>query len=91
MFGQDSMRSSRIPAEMTWTPALTLRELTYTLSRTMRNIRKLRGVGLGAGYFAPFQYEAWTRIPQVEKSWYGRNFESLIVGQPKRQQYYSLT
>jgi predicted dehydrogenase len=28
--------------------------------------RKLRGVGIGAGYFAPFQYEAWTRIPEVE-------------------------
>ena len=28
--------------------------------------RRLRGVGIGAGYFAPFQYEAWTRIPEVE-------------------------
>ena len=28
--------------------------------------RKLRGVGIGAGYFAKFQYEAWSRIPQVE-------------------------
>lgn len=27
---------------------------------------RLRGVALGAGYFAPFQYEAWTRIPEVE-------------------------
>jgi predicted dehydrogenase len=27
---------------------------------------RLKGVGLGAGYFAPFQYEAWTRIPEVE-------------------------
>jgi predicted dehydrogenase len=27
---------------------------------------KLTGVGLGAGYFAPFQYEAWTRIPEVQ-------------------------
>jgi predicted dehydrogenase len=26
----------------------------------------LRGVGIGAGYFAPFHYEAWTRIPDVE-------------------------
>jgi predicted dehydrogenase len=25
----------------------------------------LRGVGIGAGYFAPFQYEAWTRLPGV--------------------------
>jgi D-apiose dehydrogenase len=28
--------------------------------------QKLRGVGIGAGYFAAFQYEAWTRIPEVE-------------------------
>ena len=27
---------------------------------------RLKGVGLGAGYFAPFQYEAWTRIPEAE-------------------------
>jgi len=26
----------------------------------------LRGVGIGAGYFAPFHYEAWTRIPEVD-------------------------
>ena len=25
----------------------------------------IRGVALGAGYFAPFQFEAWTRIPEV--------------------------
>jgi predicted dehydrogenase len=24
------------------------------------------GVGIGAGYFAPFHYEAWTRMPDVE-------------------------
>jgi predicted dehydrogenase len=27
---------------------------------------KLRGAGVGAGYFAGFQYEAWSRIPEVE-------------------------
>ncbi|MFZ5828931.1 MAG: Gfo/Idh/MocA family protein [Planctomycetota bacterium] len=27
---------------------------------------KLRGVCIGAGYFSHFQYEAWTRIPEVE-------------------------
>lgn len=32
----------------------------------MNSARRLRGVGIGAGYFAPFQYEAWTRIPEVE-------------------------
>jgi predicted dehydrogenase len=26
----------------------------------------MRGVGIGAGYFSRFQYEAWTRIPEVE-------------------------
>jgi D-apiose dehydrogenase len=28
--------------------------------------KKLKGVGIGAGYFSPFQYEAWQRIPEVE-------------------------
>lgn len=28
--------------------------------------KKLKGVCLGAGYFSQFQYEAWTRIPEVE-------------------------
>jgi len=27
---------------------------------------KLKGVGIGAGYFAGFQYRAWKRIPEVE-------------------------
>ena len=26
---------------------------------------KFKGVGIGAGYFSKFQYEAWTRIPEV--------------------------
>ena len=30
----------------------------------MRN--NLKGVAIGAGYFSQFQYEAWTRIPEVE-------------------------
>jgi predicted dehydrogenase len=29
-------------------------------------MKKLKGVGIGAGYFSPFQYEAWTRIPEVK-------------------------
>ena len=29
-------------------------------------MKKLRGVGVGAGYFSHFQYEAWGRIPEVE-------------------------
>jgi D-apiose dehydrogenase len=32
----------------------------------MDGARTLRGVGIGAGYFSGFQYEAWTRIPEVE-------------------------
>ncbi|OEK08276.1 dehydrogenase [Flavivirga aquatica] len=28
--------------------------------------KKLKGVAIGAGYFSLFQYEAWTRIPEVE-------------------------
>jgi predicted dehydrogenase len=27
---------------------------------------RLRGVGVGAGYFSAYQYEAWSRIPEVE-------------------------
>src|SRR5262249_20992829 len=27
---------------------------------------KLRGVGIGAGYFSQFHYDAWARIPEVE-------------------------
>ena len=30
------------------------------------SMKTLKGVGIGAGYFSPFQYEAWTRIPEVE-------------------------
>jgi len=29
-------------------------------------MKRLRGVGVGAGYFGQFQYEAWSRIPEVE-------------------------
>ena len=29
-------------------------------------MRKLKGVGIGACYFAPVQFEAWRRIPEVE-------------------------
>ena len=29
-------------------------------------MRKLKAVAMGAGYFSRFQYEAWTRIPEVE-------------------------
>ncbi len=29
-------------------------------------MKKLKGVVIGAGYFSPFQYEAWSRIPETE-------------------------
>lgn len=29
-------------------------------------LKKIRGVAIGAGYFSHFQYEAWSRIPEVE-------------------------
>lgn len=29
-------------------------------------MHKLKGVAIGAGYFSKFQYEAWTRMPDVE-------------------------
>ena len=32
----------------------------------MRTRHTLKGVAMGAGYFSRFQYEAWTRIPEVE-------------------------
>lgn len=28
-------------------------------------MKKIKGVAIGAGYFSPFQYEAWNRIPEV--------------------------
>jgi len=33
---------------------------------TETGARKLRGASIGAGYFAKFQHEAWSRIPEVE-------------------------
>lgn len=32
----------------------------------MQMQKKIKGVAIGAGYFSKFQYEAWTRIPEVE-------------------------
>ena len=32
----------------------------------MTNKKKLKGVGIGAGYFSKFQFEAWNRIPEVQ-------------------------
>ncbi|MBN1996793.1 Gfo/Idh/MocA family oxidoreductase [candidate division KSB1 bacterium] len=28
-------------------------------------MKELKGVGIGSGYFSPFQYEAWKRIPET--------------------------
>ena len=30
------------------------------------NEMRLRGVGIGAGYFSHYQYESWSRMPNVE-------------------------
>jgi D-apiose dehydrogenase len=30
------------------------------------HLDRLRGVGIGAGYFSAYHYDAWSRIPQVE-------------------------
>ena len=32
----------------------------------MKDKEPLRGVGIGAGYFSHYQYEAWNRIPEVQ-------------------------
>jgi len=32
----------------------------------MKHKETLRGVGIGAGYFSQYQYEAWNRIPEVQ-------------------------
>lgn len=29
-------------------------------------MKTLKGVGVGAGYFSHFHYDAWNRIPEVE-------------------------
>jgi predicted dehydrogenase len=48
-------------------------------------MRRLKGVAIGAGYFAGFQYEAWTRIPEVEiVALSNRNVERA---RPLMQQY----
>ncbi|HAV64603.1 MAG TPA: gfo/Idh/MocA family oxidoreductase [Verrucomicrobiales bacterium] len=50
----------------------------------MKN-NKLRGVGIGAGYFSGFQYEAWTRIPEVEIV--AMSNRDLAKAEPIRKQY----
>jgi predicted dehydrogenase len=32
----------------------------------MNQLRRFKGVGIGAGYFSRFHYEAWARIPEIE-------------------------
>ena len=54
--------------------------------------RRLRGAALGAGYFAPYQYEAWTRIPEVEiVAMYNRSEERAapILAKYGVPQYYA--
>ena len=50
---------------------MTSHPTTYTLRRVNASHpsvpgRRLRGVAIGAGYFASFHYDAWARIPDVE-------------------------
>jgi hypothetical protein len=40
----------------------------------------MRGVALGAGYFAPYHYEAWTRIPEAEIVAMFNPFEDSTAG-----------
>ena len=48
---------------------------------------RLKGVGLGAGYFSRFQYEAWGRIPEVEiAALYNRSAERGV----ERQQEFGI-
>jgi hypothetical protein len=42
-------------------------------------MKKLRGVGVGAGYFSRYQYEAWQRIPEVEMAAVFRTSPRLLV------------
>jgi D-apiose dehydrogenase len=58
----------------------------------MRDSHRLKGVGIGAGYFSRFQYEAWTRIPEVEISAiYNRTEEKALalMSQFRLPAYYS--
>ena len=54
-------------------------------------MKRLKGVGIGAGYFARFQYEAWERISEVEiAAIYNRTEEKAraIMSQYKVPRYY---
>jgi predicted dehydrogenase len=43
-------------------------------------MKKLKGVCIGAGYFSHFQYEAWNRMPEVE-------ITAMCNSNPERAQY----
>jgi D-apiose dehydrogenase len=48
-------------------------------------MKKLKGVCIGAGYFSPFQFEAWQRIPEVEISAVCNR--DLLKAEPYMQRY----
>lgn len=55
-------------------------------------MKRLKGAAMGAGYFSRFQYEAWTRIPEVEvTAIYNRSEEKarVIMAQCAIPRYYS--
>jgi hypothetical protein len=35
------------------------------MNQTTHKTGVIKGVGVGAGYFSHYQYEAWSRIPDV--------------------------
>jgi predicted dehydrogenase len=53
---------------------------------------RLKGVAMGAGYFSRFQYEAWSRIPDVRiTAIYNRTEEKAraMMAQHGIAQYYA--
>jgi predicted dehydrogenase len=55
-------------------------------------MKQLKGAGMGAGYFSRFQYEAWTRIPEVEMAAINDRIEDkarAMMGQYGVSRYYA--
>ena len=55
-------------------------------------MKRLKGAAMGAGYFSRFQYEAWTRIPEVEMAAiYNRTEDKAraMMGQYGVSRYYA--
>ena len=55
-------------------------------------MKRLKGAAMGAGYFSCFQYEAWTRIPEVEMAAISNRTEEkarALMSQYPIPRYYS--